>query len=195
MPHFQCRDAPTDHGGVGVEQGRDTESQGDETPVVGECASQVAETGDGHGPVLGETKFTRNLVDEVLDLVAHPSCSVRAQVGKVLAQFCRIDPGRCGQSLGGDGEDVFVLQGLKGTKVDRESGDGGLRDSPLPGPRRAADHSVCSWAGSVRAGCGLYTACDGGRRRRIPERSWPLDYVLVKACTWWGACDPGPRSS
>jgi hypothetical protein len=47
-----------DHCGIGVQEARDAKSPGSEPAVVGEGPTEVTDSDDGDGPVLGETKLT-----------------------------------------------------------------------------------------------------------------------------------------
>src|SRR5690606_28433544 len=102
MPDVQARDLVPDDALVRVEQGGDAEPTGAEPPVVGQGAAQVSGADDGHRPVLGETEFTGDLVDEVVDVVADAAGPVRPEVGEVLAELGGVHPGRGGQVLRGD---------------------------------------------------------------------------------------------
>ena len=69
-----------------------------EAAVVGQRPTEVADPDDGDRPVLGQPEFAGDLVDEVGHLVADPAGAVGAEVGQVLAQLGRVDPGHTASS-------------------------------------------------------------------------------------------------
>src|SRR5205814_3712425 len=71
-----------------------------------------------------------DLVEEVLDVVAHPAGAVAAQIGEVLADLGGVDARPLGQALGGDRADLGLGHLEKAAEVDGKAGDGRLRDPP-----------------------------------------------------------------
>src|SRR5699024_4889368 len=92
---------PLDHGSdastIGIHQTGDGEPPGGEPPVSGKRLSQVSDAGDQHVSVLCLADCLGDLITQVFDLVTHSPDAVRAQMGKVFAQFGRIDARRLGQ--------------------------------------------------------------------------------------------------
>ena len=130
--------------GVGVDQRPDREPAGGEAAVVGQRVAEVADADDDDRPVLGQAELAGDLVDEVLDVVADAAGAVGAQVGEVLAQLGRVDPGGGGELLGGDRGDALVGQRAERPQVDGQPGHRGVRDAAGGGtrPRGAAGSAL-----------------------------------------------------
>ena len=94
----------------------------------------------------------------VRDLVADPAHAAGAEVGEVLAEAGGVDPGRRGELTGGDGAPAAVGESGQHPQVDRQAGDGGLRDRP--GPR--LDHGLSTAVARDRSGRGRYGQMDAG---------------------------------
>ena len=121
--------------GIGVDQRDDAEAAGAEAAVVGERGAEVADADDRDRPVVGEAELAGDLVEQVLDVVADAPGAVGAEVGEVLADLGRVDAGQLGQPLRGDGADL-LLGGLEQRPVvERQPGDGRLRDAASLGNR------------------------------------------------------------
>ena len=139
----EVADALADLGRVGVHEREHPEPSGAEAPVVGERLAEVAEPDDGDRPVGGEPELGGDPVDEELDLVADAPGAVGAEVGEVLADLRRVDPGELGEPLRGDGADVLVGGLEQGPVVERQARHRRLGDPPrglLCAASRAVGH-------------------------------------------------------
>jgi hypothetical protein len=90
--------------------------------------AEVPDADDDDRPVLGEPDLAGDLVTQVVDVIADPAGAVGAELGQVLAQLGRVDPCRLGEILAGAGAGAGFGEGGQRAKVDRQPGDGGLRD-------------------------------------------------------------------
>ena len=95
----EAGDDLADAGRVGVEQGGDPEAAGGEPAVAGERVTEVADADQDDRPALGQPERGRSDLDQVVDVVADAAGAVRPEVGQVLAQLRRADPGGGGQVL------------------------------------------------------------------------------------------------
>ena len=86
----------------------DAEAAGVEAGVVGQRRAEVAEADDDHRPVVGRPDLAADLEPQVLDVVADTAGAVRAEVGEVLAELGRVDPGRLGQRAAADRVDAAL---------------------------------------------------------------------------------------
>ena len=102
-----------------------------EPPVVGERVPEVADPDDHDRPVLREPELAADLMEQVRDVVPHPSGPVRPEVGQVLADLRRVDAGRLGERVGGDRGDAGLGELDQRPEVDRQPPDGGLRDGAV----------------------------------------------------------------
>ena len=123
---------------VGVDQRPDREPARGEPAVVGQRVPEVAEPHDDDRPVLGQAQLAGDLEDQVVDVVADAPGAVGAEVGEVLAQLRRVDPGRGGELLRGDGRDAVLGQRAERPQVERQAGHGGVRHALAPRPWRRA---------------------------------------------------------
>src|SRR5688572_675316 len=103
VTHGQALDLFADLGRVGVEERDDLEAAAGEAVVAGQRVTEVTETDQADRPALVEAEHVLDLLDQQGDVVADAPRAVRPQVGKILAELGRVDPGRRGQSLAGDG--------------------------------------------------------------------------------------------
>src|SRR5882757_3316000 len=117
---------------VHVEQRRHRETPAGEARVVGQGVTKVTDPDHADGVLPGESEDSLDLADEDFHLVSDAARAVRADVGQVLAQLGRVDPGGGGQLLAGDGRHVLLGQPRQHPQVDREAGDGGLGNGPGP---------------------------------------------------------------
>ena len=118
---------------VGIEQGHDPEAAGAEAAVVGERLAEVPDADDGDRPVVGEAELTRDLVEQVLDVVAHAAGAVGAEEREVLADLGRVDARQLRQPLRGDRADLGVSRLEERPVVERQAGDRRLRDASSVG--------------------------------------------------------------
>ena len=126
---------------IGVDQRLDAKPARTEATVVGERTAEVADPDDGDRPVAGEAELAGDLVQEVLDVVADAPGAVGAEVREVLADLGRVHAGQLGQALRRDGRDLALAGLEEGPVVERQAGDGRLRD---PASRRSCHPSVLS---------------------------------------------------
>src|SRR6185437_10176010 len=77
---------------VCIDEARGAKPAASEAAVVRESSTKVADADDGDRPVLGQAKFTRDLVDEVGHFVTNTSGAVRTEVRQVLAKLGRVHP-------------------------------------------------------------------------------------------------------
>ena len=98
VPDDQAVDLLADPGRVGVEQRDDPEAAAGEAVVAGQGVTEVTDADQGDRPALGEPEHVLDLVDQQGDVVADAPGAVRAEVGQVLAQLGRVDPGRGGEA-------------------------------------------------------------------------------------------------
>ena len=148
--------------GVGVDDGDDPVAAGAEAPVVGEGVAEVPDADDGDGPVVGEAQLARDLVEQVVDVVADAAGAVGAEVREVLADLGRVDARQLGQPLRRDRADLLVGASRAGPG----SRAGGGRRSPRGcGERRES---------------GLLVGRRRRARRSTPERT-DLVHVFSKS--------------
>src|SRR4051794_41606424 len=102
MLHVESVDALADPTRIGVDERGDPEAAGAEPGVVGKGMTEIADPDDDDGVVLGQPEDARDLVNEVLDVVADTAGAVGTEVRQVLAQLRRTDARRGGQRLRGD---------------------------------------------------------------------------------------------
>ena len=102
VPDDQAVDLLAHPGRIGVEEGGDPEPAAGEAGVAGQGVTEITDADQRDRAALGEPEDVLDLVDQQGDVVADAAGAVRAEVGQVLAQLGRVDPGRGGQSLAGD---------------------------------------------------------------------------------------------
>ncbi len=119
MAHRHPADLVSDERRLTVQDGRDPEAAGDETPVISQGAPEVTGTDDHDRPALREAKGPGDLVHEVFNVIADAPDPVRAQVGQVLAELGRVHAGGGGQRLAGDRARAALGQGVERPQVDR----------------------------------------------------------------------------
>ena len=70
-----------------------------------------------------------DLEPQVLHVVADAAGAVRAQIGEILAELGRVDPGGLGERTAADGVDLLLGQLVECAKVNRQSRNSGVRNS------------------------------------------------------------------
>ena len=100
-----------------------------ETGVVGQRSAEIAEAHDDHRPVVSGADDAADLKPQVLHVVADPAGAVGAQVRQVLAELSRVHARRLSEGTAADGVDLLLGQLVECSKVDRQPGDGRVRDS------------------------------------------------------------------
>ncbi len=113
---------------VSVEQADHPKPAGGKPAVAGERMSEVAHPDEDNAPPLSEAKLVGDLVDEVLHVVPDAAGAVGPQLGQILAYLGRVNPGRRRQRLRGHSCSAGLRQRVQGSQVERQPGDGRLRD-------------------------------------------------------------------
>src|ERR1700743_893709 len=114
---------------VAVENRLDAEPPGEKSAVVRQGAAEVTGADDYHRPVLRQPQGPGDLIHQILHVVAYAPDAVRPQVAQVLAELGRVDAGRPGELVAGDGGHAALGQRVEGTQVDGQPGHRGLGDA------------------------------------------------------------------
>src|SRR5690606_18874238 len=75
-----------------------------------------------------------------LDVIADAAGAVGAEMGQVLAELGRVDPGGLGEVLRADGGHPSLGQRRESAQVERQAGDGRLGYATTASLGQAADH-------------------------------------------------------
>ena len=123
----------------------------------------------------GQPEGVLDPLDQHGHVVADAAGPVRAEVGQVLAQVRRVDPGGGGQLLGRHGDHALLGQPGQHPQVDRQPGDRGLGHDPVapahvarrPGRQRRAHRPADHRPGPPHAARGRLARNHLVRRRSV----------------------------
>ncbi len=180
-PH--STDHTADLGGLDVDDTGHRETPFAEASVAGERLTEVARPDDDDRPVVGETEFAPDLINEERDLVADTSRTVAAEVGEVLADLGGVDARKFGETFAADPLHLFVGLLDEDPQVYRKTDDGGVWNSSADSFNWHELHTLCTRAYIHKAGrkrTGEIRMCISSRSRpAIPiSRQWRRGVTL-----------------
>ena len=122
------RQLRSDLRGIDIDHGHDVETAVRKSSVVGERLAEVACTGNDDRSRSGEPKFAAHLKDQIVDVVADPTRSIRSEEAEILSDLRGVDTGQLSKPDRGNGSDLLQL--VQNAQVHGQARHCGFRNNP-----------------------------------------------------------------